>query len=269
MSQDDEAYRSLRSAIEAQGQNTPILVRPHPTKEGCYQVAFGHRRLRVALDIGRPVRAVVKEMNDQELILAQGQENSARADLSFIERARFARSLEKLGYSRDVITAALAVDKTALSRMIAVVTKIPAAAIEMIGPAHGVGRPRWLELANLFEGKDAPADLPVLRESEEFRRADSDARFDLVASFLVSGGKSGRTEGRQGQGTHAGRPRFDAQHWGPADGDRLVTMTHNARSSVIAVDRRHAPGFGEFILAQMDRLYVEYVATRPDEAPEK
>jgi hypothetical protein len=25
---------------------------------------------------------------------------------------------------------------------------------------------------------------------------------------------------------HAGRPRFDAQHWGPADGDRLVTMTH-------------------------------------------
>src|SRR5215831_5559637 len=94
MAQNDEAYTALRAGIEAEGQLSPILVRPHPETSGRYQVAFGHRRVRVAQEIGRPVRAVVRSLSDEELILAQGQENSARADLSFIERARFARRLE-------------------------------------------------------------------------------------------------------------------------------------------------------------------------------
>src|SRR5690348_10407329 len=56
MAHNDDAYAALRAAIAAEGQNTPILVRPHPTAAGRYQVAFGHRRLRVAVELGRPVR---------------------------------------------------------------------------------------------------------------------------------------------------------------------------------------------------------------------
>ena len=44
--------------IRAQGQQTPILVRPHPAVRGRYQVAFGHRRLRAAAALGRPFRAL-------------------------------------------------------------------------------------------------------------------------------------------------------------------------------------------------------------------
>ena len=115
-----ESTAELRRAIESRGQESPILVRPHPTTPGRYQVAFGHRRLRVAADLHKPVRAVVKILTDRDLVLAQGQENSARANLSFIERANFARQLEDAGYDRETIMSALAVDKTTVSRMISV-----------------------------------------------------------------------------------------------------------------------------------------------------
>ena len=261
MATDDDGYRALRSAVETQGQNTPILVRPHPAMSGRYQVAFGHRRLRVAKELGRDVRAVVRELSDQELIVAQGQENSARADLSFIERSRFARNLEKLGYGRDVIMSALAVDKTTVSKMIAVATQIPDVMIDAIGPAQGIGRPRWTELAELFEGGKTPTGIERVLEREEFRNADSERRFDLLISFIAKES----AEAREGQGGNRSS-RQDAQHWAPADGRRVVTMTHNAKLSVIAIDRRRAPGFGEFILAQMDRLYGDYLTTRPQDS---
>ena len=187
---DDEAYEALKNAIAAEGQGSPILVRPNPTAPGRYQVAFGHRRLRVAKDLSRPVRAVVKTLSDQELVLAQGQENSVRTDLSFIERARFAQSLVELDYGRNVVMSALAVDKTTVSRMLSVTTRIPAAVIEAIGPAPAIGRDRWVELAGLFEAEAAPAKLDELLESAAFRIASSDDRFNRTAAFVMAGEKA-------------------------------------------------------------------------------
>ncbi|NKF33252.1 ParB/RepB/Spo0J family partition protein, partial [Pseudomonas sp. BGM005] len=79
LSEDDEAFRALVEAIRVRGQDTPILVRPHGTIDGRYQVVFGHRRLRAARELGRNVRAVVKAIDDRTHVIAQGQENSARA----------------------------------------------------------------------------------------------------------------------------------------------------------------------------------------------
>src|SRR5262249_665805 len=152
----------------------------HPTVAGRYQVAFGHRRLRVAKELGRPVRAVVRSLSNQELVVAQGQENSARADLSFIERARFAGGLEDLGCARDVIMSALAVDKTTVSRMISVTRRIPPGVIEAIGPAPGTGRDRWVDLASRFEEDDRGTGWAALLETKTFQDLDSDARFDHV-----------------------------------------------------------------------------------------
>ena len=67
---------------------------------------------------------MVRQLSDRELVVAQGQENSARADLSFIERARFALHLEVAGYDRETIISALSVDKTTVSRLISVASQI-------------------------------------------------------------------------------------------------------------------------------------------------
>ncbi len=133
------------------GQQVPILVRPHPEREGRYQIAYGRRRLRALTELGRPVRAVVRPLSDQQLVVAQGQENSARTDLSFIERALFAAKLEQVGYDRETIMAALSVDKTTLSRLVSTASRIPRSLVESIGPAPKAGRDRWIELATRLE----------------------------------------------------------------------------------------------------------------------
>jgi ParB family chromosome partitioning protein len=255
MVQNNDAHAALRAAIAAEGQNSPILVRPHPTVVGRYQVAFGHRRLKVAQELGRPVKAVVRSLSDQELVLAQGQENSARVDLSFIERARFARRLEEMGYGREIIMAALAVDKTTVSRMISVTRRIPPDVIDAIGPAPGTGRDRWIDLSNRFgEDGQGPAHSALL-ESKLFQEADSDARFDRMLNLFLSGGAAPEQAVRKERPTL----RHDIQQWGPsAENSRIVSLTHNARVATLSIDRNFAPGFGEFLLSRMDSLFAEY-----------
>jgi len=257
---DDDAYNALKAAIDREGQGSPILVRPHPATPGRYQVAFGHRRLRVAMDLGKPVRAVVKTLTDQELVVAQGQENSARTDLSFIERARFAQSLIGLNYGRDVVMSALTVDKTTASRMLSVTTRVPPAVIDAIGPAPAIGRDRWVELASRFETNTAPRGLDELVGSTSFRAGSSDDRFNQVFDLLMTDGSAQQSTSKpRGQGD-----RHDVQTWAPAQGDTLVTLKHNARNCVINIDQRQAPDFGEFLLRHMDKLYSDYLDARRD-----
>ena len=63
----DEQFQELVEAMRVRGQDSPILVRPHPTKDGIYQIAFGHRRAKAARLLGRPVRAVVKALTDRTM----------------------------------------------------------------------------------------------------------------------------------------------------------------------------------------------------------
>ena len=171
-----ESHRALVDSIKEHGQQVPVLVRPHPHKEGRYQIAYGRRRLKAIAELGGRVRAVVKQLTDQQLVVAQGQENSARTDLSFIERALFAARLEEGGYDRETIMAALSVDKTGLSRLISSAVKIPRDIIEAIGRG-AEGRARSLDRTrNAARKRDgnrrrAPSDRERRFRAQGFRRA--------------------------------------------------------------------------------------------------
>ncbi|MBX9909333.1 MAG: plasmid partitioning protein RepB [Beijerinckiaceae bacterium] len=253
---DDEEFNSFVEAIRARGQDSPILVRRSPTAPGRYQVAFGHRRLKAAKVLGRDVRAVVKDLTDRDLVLAQGQENSARADLSFVERALFAWRLEEGHYDRETIMAALNVDKTTVSRMISVATKIPAAVIEAIGPAPSIGRDRWVELAGKYQDADKVSAVGQLLSSEAFHAAPSDERFNLVLNHAFKQSGS-RREDTPGLAISHRRP--SARFWATETGQRVVRVTANDRALTLAIDKRVAPGFGDYLLSQMDGLYASYL----------
>jgi ParB family chromosome partitioning protein len=252
MREDDEGYQTLLEAIRTGGQQSPILVRPHPGAAGRYQVAFGHRRLRAAIELRRPVRAVIKQLSDREIAIAQGQENSARADLSFIERARFAARLELAGHDRETIIAALATDKTTVSRMISVATHVPVPVIEAIGPAPGIGRDRWLELADAFTGSAGGRSLESVLQAPVFAAASSDRRFELVQESLAAPGvQAGPKPARL-------RARGQTRYWSSPEGARIAKITSNDRAFVIAIDRRLAPDFGDYVAATLDQLFVNY-----------
>ena len=187
LSDDDEAFNELKESIATGRQDTPVLLRPHPDLDGRYMIVFGHRRVRVASALGRKVRAVVKPMDDVAHILAQGQENTARADLSFIEKALFAKSLLDMGQAKDVIQSALTIDGTLLSRMLSVAQNIPRHVIERIGPAKQIGRDRWEDFKKLASESANQKVLEGALELEGFHELDSDARFELLHSRLAEG----------------------------------------------------------------------------------
>jgi ParB family chromosome partitioning protein len=181
---DAESYALLRESIERQGQLQPVLVRPHPETPGRYMTVFGHRRARVAKELGRRLLAVVKEIEEINHIIVQGQENSRRADLTYIERSLLARKLLEMSHSKETMQSALGIDDTTLSRMLSVVSAIPAPVIEAIGAAKGVGRDRWEALKKLLlNPRKAEAALGRVRD-EEFLALEGVHRFDDLLAFV-------------------------------------------------------------------------------------
>lgn len=235
-------HQALVESIREHGQQVPILVRPHPEREGRYQIAYGRRRLRALAELGRPVRSVVKPLTDQQLVVAQGQENSARTDLSFIEKALFAVRLEEGGYDRDIIMAALSVDKTTCSRLISAAVKIPHGIVEHIGPAPKAGRDRWTELATRLEVKTAREAVERLLTDVLFISKDTDARFAAVFSAAALRPVS--------------FPRLRV--WKAEDGTRVARIVEDRRSLTLAIDKATAGGFAAYLVEALPEVYAAF-----------
>lgn len=144
----------LVDAIEANGQTVPILVRRHPTETEKYLLVYGRRRLAAIRESSKveKVRALVASMDDDAAVKAQISENMARRDLSYIEKALFALSLVDNGFGTQAqVAEVLTVTKSSVSMALTIAQMIGAQLIQAIGPAHGVGRPRWESLGKGIE----------------------------------------------------------------------------------------------------------------------
>lgn len=238
-----EALTSLMEKVRDHGQLNPILVRPHPDDAGRYQVAFGHRRLGVAKILERPVKAVVRKLSDEELVIAQGQENHEREDLSYLEKALFARKLEQRGFSRATIMAAMSIYKSDLSNMLSVATKIPDEIVSGIGSAPGVGRRGWIELVGLLTNGKALSAAKKALVAPDFDGLESDARFRRVLSAAKPQPEPKRTE-----------------DWSSANGKMLATVAQSGDRVLLTIDRRKSPEFAEFVLGRLRDLYLEFEA---------
>lgn len=185
----DADFESLVESIRESGQQVPILVRPHPETEGRYQTAYGHRRLEAARRLGIKVQAVVRPLSDDALVLAQGKENAERRNLTFIERALFARTLVSRGFDRKVIGEALAVEKSELSRLLQVAEAVPEHIVRAIGAAPKAGRDRWMALGGLLATEAGKAKAEEEIAFSRFAEAESDKRFQFVFNRLTAKAK--------------------------------------------------------------------------------
>jgi len=101
---DDDAIRELAASIKATGVLQPVLVRGLG-RDG-YQLVAGERRLRAASLAGlETIPAVVREVDDREMLELALVENVQREDLNPIEEAKAYNTLAtKLGMTHDQIS---------------------------------------------------------------------------------------------------------------------------------------------------------------------
>jgi ParB family chromosome partitioning protein len=241
---------SLLASIKENGQQVPILVRPHPEAEGRYQIAYGHRRVAAATALGVRVRAVVRHLTDDQLVIAQGQENNERANLSFIERARFAATLEERGFTRDTMATALSCDKAELSRYVTIVTGIPRDILDWIGPSPKSGRPRWLEFVEFLRESELEKKARSIIGELEATVLSSDDRFERILGALKNRSRAQPTQ---------------RQCIAP-DGTRLAKASRSDKRVSISLTQKAPEAFGDFIIDRLPALYDEFLKQSGDQS---
>ena len=244
-------YRQVLDSIRQSGQNTPALIRPHPNSSGRYMLVFGRLRHRAAKELGIKLRAVVKKMSDREHVIAQGQENNARANTSFIEKALFAADIIRNNYDTDNSTAlaAIGVDKPTLSKMLSVASLEPKL-IEAIGRAKGIGRDRWYELKLLL---DKPGNIEIalgVAEDVGVSELSSEEKFERVTTALKA------TKGKRPQ-----KQQVDEKTWSLSKNAVKVSTRGAGRSFTLALKSKDATSFGAFVSRRLERLYDEFLET--------
>ena len=257
---DPDEDLSLLASIRDYGQQVPVLVRPHPVTEGRFQIVYGRRRVLALRDLNLPVKALIRDLDDQALVMAQGQENTARRDLSFIEKLNFARQMEEAGYTRKVICDALTIDKTVISRMMAIADRVPLLVIEAIGSAPSVGRDRWGSLADLIEAvaeedgaDDVDAMLAMVNLGAKTNRSDD--RFQALSDYL-----SGRLK-RVAAAAEAAIRRTPKEPVSilAEDGLPLGQAQYDAKHLTLKLRRSQTNGFEDWLLETLPALYRDWL----------
>ncbi|MBU2606736.1 MAG: ParB/RepB/Spo0J family partition protein [Alphaproteobacteria bacterium] len=100
---DEVALNELAESLKAKGVLQAILVRPDPKDRGKFQIIAGERRWRAAKIAGlKSIPALVREIDELELLEIGIIENVQRADLNPIEEAEAYEALiKRFGRTQD------------------------------------------------------------------------------------------------------------------------------------------------------------------------
>lgn len=86
---DESEIEKLSVSLSASGLLSPIMVRRKTENKKRYELVFGHRRVKAAKLLGwKSIRAEVKALSDEEMLLCSMSENLARDNLSDYEKAK-------------------------------------------------------------------------------------------------------------------------------------------------------------------------------------
>ncbi|MGB0854209.1 MAG: plasmid partitioning protein RepB [Pikeienuella sp.] len=253
---DAASHQELVASIRDYGQQVPVLVRPHPVAEGRYQIVYGRRRLMALRELGQTVKALVRDLDDREAVLAQGQENSARRDLTFIEKANFARQLRDAGYDRKVVCDALNTDKTLISRMLSVADRVPTEVIETIGAAPSFGRDRWIALADLIVERGWEVNAMCVLAAAP----TSDKRAEALYHALTL------PDRRRKEAEKAAAAAKDGPRALLAGSGRLLGEAKASKGKVVLTfHEKDAAGFEQWLVENMTEIHRNWIKTKGEE----
>ena len=118
---DPAALAELEASIRANGLLQPITVRK---KGETYELVTGERRLRAVTNLQwKDVPAVVRDFDDQTLLVVALVENLQRSDLNAIEEARgYQRLLGEFSLTHQEVADAVGKDRSTITNLLRVLT---------------------------------------------------------------------------------------------------------------------------------------------------
>lgn len=129
----DEAFSRLQTDIAANGQIAPVALRTSPKDNDRYEVIFGHRRVRACRSLGKDVRAIILDADDNAVLHRMLVENALREDISPLEKARHYKRVLDLGLTdRRGLAETLRVSPQQISNITALAA-IPEECLSLLG----------------------------------------------------------------------------------------------------------------------------------------
>jgi len=243
---DEAAISELVASMRERGQIVPGLVRPLKDDPERYQIVYGRRRLAAAQKLGLKFKAIIRPLDDAEAIVFQGEENSARNDLTFIEKCNFAFAQEKAGYDRATICASLSTGKSHISEMIRIAATLPQSLLHAIGPAPEIGRRRWLELVEKWSA--FPKAHSIVEELLAISGAEmsSEERFALALSAMF-------------EKVQAPEPKTLPRETIMSKGMKLAEVSYNNAGARMSFAKSVPPEFVAYLAGQMETIHDAYL----------
>ena len=124
----------LESSLRASGLLQPISVR---RRGDAYELIAGERRLRAATNLGwTEIPAIIRELDDQTLLVLALVENLQRADLNPIEEARgYQRLIDDFRLTQQQVADAVGKDRSTVANLLRILA-LPASILTLVEQGH-------------------------------------------------------------------------------------------------------------------------------------
>ncbi len=120
----EKELQELASSIREKGVIQPLILRPHPGEAGRYEIVAGERRWRAAQLAGvHELPALVRDLDDTEVLELAIIENIQRADLNALEEAQGYRQLmDRFGHTQEKLAEALGKSRSHIANLLRLLT---------------------------------------------------------------------------------------------------------------------------------------------------
>lgn len=121
---EDKDLQDLAASIRAKGVIQPLIVRPHPEDPDGFEIVAGERRWRAAqMAEVHELPAVVRELDDSEVLELAIIENVQRADLNPVEEALGYRQLmDRFGHTQERLAEGLGKSRSHIANVLRLLT---------------------------------------------------------------------------------------------------------------------------------------------------
>lgn len=176
----------LANSLREKGVIQPLILRPHPDREGAYEIVAGERRWRAAQIAGlHELPALIRDLTDTEMLELAIIENIQRADLNAIEEALGYRQLmDRFGHTQEKLGEALGKSRSHIANLLRLLT-LPESVLDFVRAGQlSAGHARALVTASDPErlAKRVVESGLSVRQTEALARAMPERKSDMPAA---------------------------------------------------------------------------------------